>query len=137
MPENPWNETVGAPLASTEAWRLFDDWKTSAKEIGVLYCARAASASISAMLKVDSARNGTLRLKGEAAGAAFNLKEAKFTYGPMQVYPRWPAPPPVEVMAVQAYLAARPGRRVRSARAIAAGVADVTRLARARFTSPA
>jgi hypothetical protein len=104
MPENPWEEIVGNPIAAEGAWRLFEDWRSSAKEIGVLYCARGASASISAMLTVRSARNGVLRMKGDTAGAAFTLKEARFTYGPLQVFPRWPAPPPVEVMALQAYL---------------------------------
>ncbi|HUI57985.1 MAG TPA: hypothetical protein VLY04_23580 [Bryobacteraceae bacterium] len=104
MPENPWQETTGTPISADEAWRLFDRWKTAGQEIGVLFCGRSASAAISALCTVRVARNGLLQLKGEATGASFNLKQAKFTYGPMQVFPRWPAPPPVEVMALQAYL---------------------------------
>jgi hypothetical protein len=46
-----------------------------------------------------------VQLKGDSAAASFNLRQAKFTYGPMQVFPRLPAPPPVEVMALQVYLA--------------------------------
>jgi len=60
---------------------------------------------ISALCTVRGTRNGLLQLMGEGTGAALNLKEAKFTYGPMQVFPRWPAPPPVEILALQAFLA--------------------------------
>jgi hypothetical protein len=84
---------------------MFEDWKTAGKEIGVLFCGRGSTAAISALMTIRSARNGLVQLKGEGASASFNLKQAKFTYGPMQVFPRWPAPPPVEVMALQAYLA--------------------------------
>jgi hypothetical protein len=56
-------------------------------------------------ITVRAARNGRLQLKGERTGASFDLKQAKFTCGPMPVWPRWPAPPVVEVLALQAYLA--------------------------------
>jgi hypothetical protein len=104
MTENPWQETVGTPMPAEEAWLMFEAWKTAGKEIGVLFCGRSGTTAISALLTIRSARNGLVQLKGEGAGASFNLKQAKFTYGPMQVFPRWPAPPPVEVMALQAYL---------------------------------
>src|SRR5215475_9555036 len=104
MPENPWVETVGTPIPPEDAWRMFDDWKASRKEIGILFCGRSATTVLSALCTVRMARNGLLQLKGENAGASLNLKEAKFTYGPVQVFPRWPAPPPVEIMAVQAFL---------------------------------
>jgi hypothetical protein len=92
-------------MPAEEAWLLFEDWKTGGKQIGVLFCGRSGTTAISALLTVSSARNGLLQLRGDGAGASFNLKQAKFTYGPMQVFPRWPAPPPVEIMALQAYLA--------------------------------
>jgi hypothetical protein len=47
-----------------------------------------------------------LLMKGDGAGASLNLKMAKFSYGPMQVWPHWPAGPAAEVLALQAYLAA-------------------------------
>ncbi len=102
--ENPWRETVGTPIAAEEAWLKFENWKTAGKEIGVLFCGRSGTAAISGLMTIRSARNGLVQLKGDGAGASFNLKQAKFTYGPIQVFPRWPAPPPVEVMALQAYL---------------------------------
>jgi len=105
MVENPWQETVGTPMPSEDAWRLFDFWKSSGKEIGLLFCGRSGGTVISALCTVRGARNGLLQLRGEAPGAALNLKQAKFTYGPMQVFPRWPAPPPVEILALQAFLA--------------------------------
>ena len=53
---------------------------------------------------VTSARMGRLQINSETAEATFNLKEAEFLYGPVQLFPRWPYPPPVEVIAVQAAL---------------------------------
>lgn len=105
MTENPWTETVGTPIAAEEVWLTFENWKTARKEIGVLFCGRGGGTAIAGLMTVRSARNGLVQLKGDGAGASFNLKQAKFTYGPMQVFPRWPAPPPVEVMALQVYLA--------------------------------
>jgi hypothetical protein len=105
MTENPWRETVGTPVAAEEVWLMFEDWKRAGKEIGVLFCGRSGSAAISALMTIRAARNGLVQLKGDGTGASFNLKQAKFTYGPMQVFPRWPAPPPMEVMALQVYLA--------------------------------
>ena len=87
-----------------DAWRLFDEWKTSRKEIGLLFCGRSGTTVISALCTVHTTRNGMLKLKGESTGASSNLKQARFTYGPMQVFPCWPAPPPVEILALQAYL---------------------------------
>ena len=105
MTGNPWQAIVGEPISSEDAWRVLDDWKAKRKEIGVLFCGRSGTAVISAMCTVRAARNGLLQMKGEGAGAALNLKMAKFTYGPMQVWPRWPAGPTAEVLALQAYLA--------------------------------
>lgn len=105
MTGNPWQETVGAPLEPAEAWRIFDTWRTAEKPIGMLFCARSGGTVISAMCTIRGARNGILQMKGESTGASLNLKLAKFTYGPMQIFPRWPSPPPVEVMALQAFLA--------------------------------
>jgi hypothetical protein len=104
MTENPWQETVGTPIAPEEAWMMFENWKAAGKEIGVLFCGRSGGTAFSAMFTIRSIRNGVLQVKSESAGASFNLKQAKFTYGPMQVFPRWPAPPPVEVQALQVYL---------------------------------
>ena len=41
---------------------------------------------------------------GQSAHAAFNLRDARFTYGPFQVFPRWPMGPMIELMALQAFL---------------------------------
>src|ERR1035441_1274586 len=81
MTEYPWRETVGTPIAAEEVWLMFEDWKTAGKEIGVLFCGRSGSAAISALMTIRSARNGLVQLKSEGAGASFNLKQAKFTYG--------------------------------------------------------
>jgi hypothetical protein len=88
-----------------DAWRMFDEWRANRKEIGLLFCGRSGTTVISALCTVRTARNGLLQLKGEGTGASLNLKQARFTYGPMQVFPRWPAPPPAEILAVQAFLA--------------------------------
>ena len=105
MTENPWQEIVGEQISSEDAWRVLDDWKSKRKEIGVLFCGRSGTAVIAAMCTVRAARNGLLQMKGDSAGASLNLKLAKFSYGPMQVWPHWPAGPTAEVLALQAYLA--------------------------------
>jgi len=105
MIENQWQETVGTPISSEEAWRVLDEWKAKRKQIGLLYCGRSGATVLSAMCMVRAARNGLLQMKGEGAGVSLNLKMAKFTYGPMQVWPHWPAGPTVEVLALQGYLA--------------------------------
>jgi hypothetical protein len=105
MIQNQWQESVGTPISPEEAWRLLDDWKTRRKEIGLLFCGRSGTSVISAMVTVWAVRNGTLQMKGDGAGASLNLRMANFTYGPMQAWPRWPAGPVVEVLALQASLA--------------------------------
>ena len=54
---------------------------------------------------IESARNGRLALNGEAVRATFNLIGASFAQGPVQTWPKWPSPPIIEVMAIQAQLA--------------------------------
>lgn len=51
-----------------------------------------------------SLRQGTVQIESDFTAATFDLKEARFTYGPMQTWPHWPNPPLVEVVALQAYL---------------------------------
>jgi hypothetical protein len=97
-----WEEFHGTALPAEQAWRIFDDWVASGQEIGILFCGKAGT--ISTLGRVCSARNGRLQIQGEGAGAWLNLKGATFTRGPLQVYPRWPAGPAIEVMAIQAYL---------------------------------
>src|SRR5947209_7992811 len=97
MPELP-----GSPLSHDDAWRLFDQWRTGANEIGVLFLGRHGSLTTSGT--VTSARMGRLQINSATAEATFNLKDANFLYGPVQLFPRWPYPPPVEVIAVQACL---------------------------------
>ena len=104
MAANPWQEIAGKPVPPDEAWRVLDEWKAEKKEIGMLFCGRSATAVISAMCTVRAIRHGLLLLKGERAGASLNLQAAKFSYGPLQVWPRWPAGPAAEVLALQAYL---------------------------------
>jgi len=105
MTENPWQETAGEPISQEDAWRVLDDWKAKRKQIGVLFCGRSATAVITAMCTVRDARNGLLLMKGDGVGASLSLKRAKFSYGPIQVWPHWPAGPAAEVLALQAYLA--------------------------------
>jgi hypothetical protein len=89
-------------LPATDAWRIFDGWRASEQIIGVLFMGRHGSLATSGT--VTSARMGRLQLNGDCAEATFNLKNAEFLYGPVQMFPRWPYPPPVEVIAVQACL---------------------------------
>ena len=89
-------------ISSEQAWRILDEWRAGGRELGVWYVAK--SGSIRTLGTVKSARNGRLALRGVAARADFDLKGARFTHGPFQMFPRWPAGPRVEVTAVQAFL---------------------------------
>jgi hypothetical protein len=94
---------AGAPLAQHEAWRMFDEWRAQSREIGVMF--HGASGSVTTTGKVTQARMGRLQLNSQTAEVSFRLKGANFTYGPVQMFPNWPNPPAVEVMAVQAWFA--------------------------------
>ena len=91
-----------AELPRDQAWQVISDWKTNAKEIGVLFVSQLHT--LRALATVTSAANGTIQLATGSATASFNLREATFTYGPMQTWPRWPYPPIMEVMALHALL---------------------------------
>ena len=87
-------------IPSEEAWRSLEDWRAAGKEVGVWYVAK--SGSVRTLGTVDTVRNGRLELRGSTVRAGFNLKDATFAYAPMQLFPRWPMGPMVEVMALQA-----------------------------------
>lgn len=94
--------TPPIPIPSVEAWRRFSEWQ--GREIGVIFYGGAGT-SIYTMGHIESARNGRLALNGEAVRATFNLIGASFAHGPVQTWPKWPSPPIIEVMAIQAQLA--------------------------------
>ena len=94
---------TGNPIATDEAWRTFDDWKKQRRELAVIFYGSSGN-SLYTMGTIQSARNGTLRLISDRARASFNLARASFVYGPVQTWPRWPSPPIVEVLAIQAQL---------------------------------
>src|SRR5215831_14618724 len=106
------------PIQPDQAWCILDRWKSSGREIGVIFWNR--SGNVYALGSMKSARNGRLELCGEVARASFNLIGAEFRYGPMQTWPRWPSPPVTEVMALTAelpggdYLAVADGLRAES-----------------------
>ena len=95
-------ETRGTPIETDRAWRMFADWTSTRKEIGMWYVSQPSR--LLGFGTLISARNGSIQFQAEAARATFDLKEARFTFGPMQTWPRWPNPPIVEVMALQVYL---------------------------------
>lgn len=91
-----------SPISSDQAWQILDRWRLSGREIGLIFYGR--SNTLYSLAKVMSLKNGTLGLAGEESKTTFRLANAEFKYGPMQVYPRWPSPPIVEVNALQAAL---------------------------------
>jgi len=90
-------------IPSGQAWRTFDDWITSSAQIGVWFVSKSGQVRTAGTLA--SARNGQVRLHSQAAQAVFDLRQAQFTYGPFQVFPRWPMGPMVELIALQAFFA--------------------------------
>src|SRR4051812_10332909 len=93
----------GNPIPTDEAWRIFSGWKGNGREIGVIFYGGSGT-SLYTMASIKSAQNGRLLLKGDQIRVSFNLTRADFTYGPVQTWPKWPSPPIVEVIAVQAQL---------------------------------
>jgi hypothetical protein len=91
----------GRLIAPDQAWRRFDEWLACGKQIGVWFVSKTGSVRTTGMM--ESARNGRIRLCGQSAHAAFNLREAQYTYGPFQVFPRWPMSPMVEMLALEAF----------------------------------
>jgi hypothetical protein len=96
MPEVP----QGQPIPPDRAWRIFEDWRASGREIGALFVSTSGHSFTLGTLQ--SARNGTVRFQGESGSATFRLKDAQFSYGPMMTWPRWPNPPIVEIIGLQA-----------------------------------
>ena len=94
---------TGTPIPTDQAWRTFGSWKNTGREIGVIFYG-CSGASLYTMGFIESASNGKLLLKSDTVRASFNLTRATFTYGPVQTWPKWPSPPIVEVIAVQAQL---------------------------------
>jgi len=92
----------GKLISAGEAWRTFDRWRASSLEIGVLLAGKMGM--ICALGTVESARNGSLAIRGDALGATLNLKGARFGCGPIKTWPRWPMAPIVEIIAIQAFL---------------------------------
>ena len=90
----------GKLIPSEQAWRRLEDWHAAAKEIGVWFVGKTGS--VRTLGTVESARNGRLELRGTTVRAGFNLRDATFLYAPVQLFPRWPMGPVVEVMALQA-----------------------------------
>ena len=79
---------------------MFADWKAGRMEIGIFF--HSQSGSFSALGTLRSARNGTVEFAGDSGRASLRLKDAQFLYGPMLTWPRWPNPPIVEIVALQA-----------------------------------
>jgi hypothetical protein len=94
---------TGAPLAAQDAWRKFDEWRAQSRSIGIVFL--GGSGSVTTTGTVTQARMGRLQFNSETAEVSFRLKDANFTYGPVQMFPNWPYPPAVEVIAVQAWFA--------------------------------
>jgi hypothetical protein len=89
-------------IPADQAWRIFAGWHASRKEIGALFVSQSGTTFTLGILK--SAKNGTVRLEGEWATSTFRLHDARFIFGPMQTWPRWPNPPIVEIIALQAVI---------------------------------
>jgi hypothetical protein len=89
-------------IPTDQAWRIFADWQATKKEIGALYVSQ--SGTFFTLGGLQSARNGSVHLAGEWGSGTFRLKDARFSYGPMQTWPRWPNPPIVEIIALQAVI---------------------------------
>lgn len=96
-------DDIGSNIPPEEAWRIFSTWMHKGHEIGVVLYASSGT-SIYTMGVVESAARGRLLVKGNSVRASLNLVGATFKHGPFQTWPKWPSPPIVELMAVQAQL---------------------------------
>lgn len=93
-------EYSGKPIETHQAWDILNRWMSCRQEIGVIFWGRAANMYTLGL--VEPAGHGRIQFRGERARATFNLTGARFKYGPMQTWPRWPSPPIVEVTALRA-----------------------------------
>ena len=99
------SNNTGTPLPTDQAWRLIDGWKTAAKELGVWVA--GSTASVSGVGAITAVRSGRIDLAGASWSLRLNLRDADFRYGPMTTWPRWPAPPMVDIIALQAMVGER------------------------------
>ena len=72
-----WTDIHGTPLEPDQAWRMFDDWKTAQKEIGLRYISQLSRFGTFGTLR--SVRQGTVQIESDLTAATFDLKEARFT----------------------------------------------------------
>ena len=81
MPDwQEWNEIHGTPIEPDHAWRLFADWKSRRKEIGLRFI--SPPSRLAAFGTLLAASNGTIQFQAETARATFDLTQARFTFGP-------------------------------------------------------
>jgi len=92
---------AGNPIPPDQALSTFDAWKSSGREIGVIFYG-CSGVALYTMGFVASARNGTLRLQSDTPNASFDLALANFRSGPFFTWPRWPSGPIVEMTAIRA-----------------------------------
>ena len=78
---------TGTPIPTDQAWRTFGAWKSSRREIGVIFYG-ASGTSLYTMGFVELARNGKLLLKGDTVRLSSNLTQANSTYGTVQTWPK-------------------------------------------------
>src|SRR5579872_2866148 len=90
----------GKLIPAEQAWRKLEKWRAEGKDIGVWFVTK--SGSVRTMGTVDIVRNGRVEMTGSTVRAGFNLQGVTFAYSPVQLFPRWPMGPMVEVMALQA-----------------------------------
>jgi len=94
----PTPDPAGTPLEPQDAWPMFDEWRAHSRRTGILFL--GSSGSVTSSGTVTQARMGRLQFNSETAEVSFRLKSVNFTYGPVKMYPNWPNPPAVEVIAV-------------------------------------
>ena len=102
-----WSDYMKRNRVSAEtAIELLTRWQDEANTVGVFFIADARTA-VMVRACVNRASNGSLEIRdaaGQSTRASFGLSGANFQYGPVQVFPRWPAPPMVWVTGLSIWL---------------------------------
>lgn len=101
-----WTDYMKRNAVSPErAAELLGAWYESDTPIGMLFIS-SARAVVTMRTRVQYLTAGRLELHdpGHPNGAVFGLAGAGFQYGPVMMFPRWPLPPPVNVVGLSVWM---------------------------------
>lgn len=89
------------PIPDESAFALLDRWRDMRADLGLIYV--SVRKQIYARTTVRSRTARSLELRGEKALARIALNGVEYSYGPLQIFPRWPLGPMETVTALEVH----------------------------------